>query len=45
MICFFIITVILIALAVRIVSCIRKSRQPGSEWNLTDKYAANDFGE
>ena len=45
MICFFMIAVLLIALAVRIVSCIRKSCQPGSEWNLTDKFAANDFGE
>ena len=45
MIWFLIIAVLLIALAVRVVSCIRKSLQPGSEWNLTDKYAANDFGE
>ena len=45
MIWFLIIAVLLIALAVRVVSCIRKSRQSGSEWNLTDKYAANDFGE
>ena len=45
MIWFLIIAVLLIALAVRVVSCIRKSRQPGSEWNLKDKYAANDFGE
>ena len=45
MIWFLIIAVLLIALAVRVVSCIRKSREPGSEWNLTDKYAANDFGE
>ncbi|MBQ2858377.1 MAG: hypothetical protein IJB61_10970 [Bacteroides sp] len=40
-----ILLVILAAFAYRIVACIRKSRQPGEEWNLADKYAANDFGE
>lgn len=33
------------AFVYRIVACIRKSKQPGEEWNLADKYAANDFGE
>ena len=36
---------ILAAFAYHIVACIRKSRQSGEEWNLADKYAANDFGE
>lgn len=40
-----ILLVILAAFAYRIVACIRKSKQPGEEWNLADKYAANDFGE
>lgn len=33
------------AFVYRTVACIRKSKQPGEEWNLADKYAANDFGE
>lgn len=40
-----ILLVILAAFAYRIVACIRKSMQSGEEWNLADKYAANDFGE
>ena len=45
MIWFIILFVIVLALVFRIVACIKKSKQPGEEWNLTDKYAANDFGE
>lgn len=45
MIWLFIISVLMVALIYRIVACIKKSKQPGKEWNLTDKYAANDFGE
>ena len=37
--------VLLVAFAYRIIACIKKSKQPGKEWNLTDKYSANDFGE
>lgn len=37
--------VLVLAFVVRIVACIRKSRQQGDEWDLSDKYAANDFGE
>ena len=33
------------AFAYRIVACCHKSKQPGEEWDLTDKYAANEFGE
>ena len=40
-----ILLVILAAFAYRIVVCIQKSKQSGEEWNLADKYAANDFGE
>ena len=40
-----ILLVILAAFAYRIVACIRKSKQSGEEWNLADKYAANEFGE
>ena len=40
-----ILLVILAAFAYRIVACIRKRKQSGEEWNLADKYAANDFGE
>jgi len=35
----------LVALAVRIVACIRKSSQSGKDWDFSDKYAANRFGE
>lgn len=45
MIWFLILTVLMIALSCRIVACIRKSRQSGEEWNLADKYAANEYGE
>jgi len=45
MIWFVILLIVLSAFIYRIIACIRKSRQPGEEWNLTDKYAANDFGE
>ena len=37
--------ILIAAFAYRIVACIRKSKQSGEEWNLADKYAANDFGE
>ena len=37
--------ILIVAFAYRIVACIRKSKQSGEEWNLADKYAANDFGE
>ena len=37
--------ILIAAFAYRIVAGIRKSKQPGEEWNLADKYAANDFGE
>lgn len=40
-----ILAVIIAAFTYRIVACIRKSRQRGEDWNLADKYAANDFGE
>lgn len=45
MIWLFILGVLIVALVVRIIACFRKSRQPGQEWNLSDKYAAHDFGE
>ena len=45
MIWFIILFVIVLALVFWIVACIKKSKQSGEEWNLTDKYAANDFGE
>ena len=45
MIWFIILFVIVSALVFRIVACIKKSRQSGEEWNLADKYAANEFGE
>ena len=45
MIWFIILFVIVLALVFRIVACIKKSKQSGEEWNLADKYAANDFGE
>ena len=45
MIWFIILFVIISALVFRVVACIQKSKQSGEEWNLTDKYAANDFGE
>lgn len=45
MVWYLVLAVIMVALVVRIVACIRKSRQPGTDWDLTDKYAANDFGE
>ena len=45
MIWFIILFVIISALVFRVIACIRKSKQTGEEWNLTDKYAANDFGE
>ena len=35
----------MIAFTLRIIACIKKSKQSGEEWNLADKYAANDFGE
>lgn len=45
MIWFIILFVIISALVFRVIACIQKSKQTGEEWNLTDKYAANDFGE
>jgi len=45
MVWFLILAVILAAFTLRIIACIKKSRQPGEEWKLADKYAANDFGE
>lgn len=45
MIWFIILLVMITALAFRVVACIRKSKQAGEEWNLAEKYAANEFGE
>ena len=45
MIWFIILLVLIAALAFRVVACIRKSKQSGEEWNLAEKYAANEFGE
>ena len=45
MIWFIVLFIIISALVFRVVACIQRSKQPGEEWNLTDKYAANDFGE
>ena len=45
MIWFIILIVIILALVFRVVASIKKSKQSGEEWNLADKYAANDFGE
>ena len=42
---FLILIIIVVALSVRVGTCIRKSKEPGETWNLKDKYAANDFGE
>ena len=36
---------LIVAFVARIVACIQKCKQSGEEWNLTDKYAANEFGE
>ena len=44
MIWFIILLVVIAALAFRVVACIRKSKQSGEEWNLSEKYAANEFG-
>ena len=45
MVWFIILLVLIAALVFRVVACIRKSKQSGEEWNLADKYAANEFGE
>ena len=45
MIWFIILLVMIAALAFRVVACILKSKQSGEEWNLAEKYAANEFGE
>ena len=45
MIWFIILLVVIAALTFRVVACIRKSKQAGEEWNLAEKYAANEFGE
>ena len=42
---YLILAVLLVTFAIRIIACIKKSKQSGEEWNLTDKYAANEFGE
>ena len=42
---YLILVVLLAALVYRIIACIKKSKQSGEEWNLADKYAANEFGE
>ena len=42
---YLILAVLLAAFVYRIIACIKKSKQLGEEWNLTDKYAANEFGE
>ena len=42
---YLILAVLLVAFVYRIIACIQKSKQSGEEWNLADKYAANDFGE
>ena len=42
---FLILVVLLAAFVYRIIACIKKSKQSGEEWNLADKYAANEFGE
>ena len=36
---------LIVAFVARIVACIQKCKQSGEEWNLTDKYAADEFGE
>ena len=41
---YLILAVLLVAFAYRIVACIRKSKQR-CEWDLDNKYAANDFGD
>ncbi|MBR5542436.1 MAG: hypothetical protein IKU64_08815 [Bacteroides sp.] len=40
-----ILIVVIAALIYRIVACIKKSKQAGTEWDFADKYAANEFGE
>lgn len=45
MIWLLILIVIVAALAFRVVACMQKSKEPGETWNLSGKYAANDFGE
>lgn len=45
MIWLLIFAVLVLAFAFRVVACIRKCKQPVTDWNLTDKYAANEFGE
>lgn len=45
MIWFCLLVFLILAFVVRVVACIRKSKQQGIEWDLSDKYAANDFGE
>lgn len=45
MVWFLILAAVLAAFVYRIIACIWKSKQSGEEWNLADKYAANDFGE
>ena len=42
---YLILAVLLAAFVYRIIACIKKSKQSGEEWNLADKYAANEFGE
>ena len=45
MIWFLILAVIILSFVFRIISCIRKSKEPGNTWDLKDKYAPNEFGE
>lgn len=45
MIWFIILIVIIVAFGVRIIACYHKCKQSGEEWDLSDKYAANEFGE
>ena len=42
---FLILVVLLAAFVYRIIACIKKSKQPGCDWDFDDKYAANEFGE
>lgn len=45
MIWLIILVVLIVAFVARMVACIQKCKQSGEEWNLADKYAANEFGE
>ena len=45
MIWLLILVIFVLVFVFRIVACVRKSKQSGTDWDLTDKYAANEFGE